>query len=105
MKLKPWKELSIGGIVTEPGNSREVETGTWRIARPIVDPAKCTDCLICWVFCPDDSIPSNGKVRFETELYHCKGCGICAVECPYNAIEMVPEADVILEELKLVEKK
>ncbi|RTZ69925.1 MAG: pyruvate synthase, partial [Aquificaceae bacterium] len=28
MKLKGWKELPIGGIVIEPGNSREVETGT-----------------------------------------------------------------------------
>jgi pyruvate ferredoxin oxidoreductase delta subunit len=22
---------------------------------------------------------------------YCKGCGICAVECPRKAIEMVPE--------------
>jgi len=26
-------------------------------------------------------------------LYHCKGCGICAVECPKDAIVMVEEGE------------
>ena len=29
----------------------------------------------------------------RVELTYCKGCGICAVECPGNAIEMVPEGE------------
>ena len=29
--------------------------------------------------------------RFRINLDYCKGCGICAAECPCGAIEMVPE--------------
>jgi len=28
---------------------------------------------------------------YEINLDYCKGCGICAKECPCGAIEMVPE--------------
>jgi pyruvate ferredoxin oxidoreductase delta subunit len=28
------------------------------------------------------------------DLEYCKGCGICAEECPPNAIRMVREADI-----------
>ena len=31
------------------------------------------------------------KVTFKTEL--CKGCGLCAHECPKKAIDMKPESD------------
>ncbi|MFP3216806.1 MAG: 4Fe-4S binding protein, partial [Vulcanisaeta sp.] len=27
----------------------------------------------------------------EIDYDHCKGCGICAHECPVKAIKMVPE--------------
>ena len=29
--------------------------------------------------------------RYEFNLDHCKGCGICASECPCGAIVMEPE--------------
>ncbi len=29
--------------------------------------------------------------RFHFNYDYCKGCGICAVECPCGAIKMVPE--------------
>jgi len=28
---------------------------------------------------------------YELNYYYCKGCGICAHECPKGAIEMVEE--------------
>jgi Pyruvate/2-oxoacid:ferredoxin oxidoreductase delta subunit len=28
---------------------------------------------------------------FEADLEYCKGCGICAEECPTKAIEMITE--------------
>jgi pyruvate ferredoxin oxidoreductase delta subunit len=31
-------------------------------------------------------------VKYEIVYDYCKGCGICANECPAKAIEMVPEA-------------
>jgi pyruvate ferredoxin oxidoreductase delta subunit len=38
--------------------------------------------MICWVYCPDSAvIVKDGKVQgFDYD--HCKGCGICAHECP-----------------------
>lgn len=30
-------------------------------------------------------------VKYEIDYDYCKGCGICANECPTKAIEMVPE--------------
>jgi len=102
----PWREASPGGVVTTPGNSVAYITGTWRAMRPVRDLDQCTQCLICWIVCPDASITvKDGKVAgFDYD--HCKGCGICAQECPVNikephsvtgemgkVIQMVPESN------------
>ncbi len=85
MKLNP------GGIITEPGSTVKNKTGGWRSLRPVWIKKKCTQCMICWQFCPDDSIPQKDGKRSETNFDYCKGCGICAEECPVKAIEMVQE--------------
>lgn len=73
----------------EPGSSARYETGSWRSSRPEVDPAKCTACGICWLYCPEPSIVKGKPYRIDYR--YCKGCGICAHECPVKAIKMVPE--------------
>ena len=87
------KEPPLGGIILEAGNADSYETGGWRHQKPVLDKEKCTNCLICWVMCPDSAIiVEDGKlVGFDME--HCKGCGICDVECPdkISAIKMVPD--------------
>lgn len=88
--MKSWKEIPIGGVVTEPGSSVEYETGTWRSFRPVVDQEKCTRCMFCWVYCPDGIVRLKDE-KIEIDLKYCKGCGICAEECPRKAIEMVEE--------------
>ncbi len=81
----------MGGLIPTCGNSVEYETGAWRSSRPILDKEKCTHCMFCWLFCPDGSIRvENGKVM-GIDLAHCKGCGICAAECPRKAISMMEE--------------
>ena len=81
-KLPGWKGLPIGGVIEKAGNAEDYETGSWRVNRPILDKNKCTSCLMCWIFCPDTSIiVKDGKVT-GIDLAHCKGCGICARECP-----------------------
>jgi pyruvate ferredoxin oxidoreductase delta subunit len=35
----------------------------------------------------------NEEGFYEVDLYHCKGCGICAKECGKKAINMVEEVE------------
>jgi 2-oxoacid:acceptor oxidoreductase delta subunit (pyruvate/2-ketoisovalerate family) len=52
----------------------------------------CTACDNCYVFCPDAAVtPDRRTGTYAIDLTHCKGCGICAAECPRGAITLVPE--------------
>lgn len=84
-------KLDIGAVITNPGNSKENKTGGWRALRPVWDPEKCKQCMICWSFCPDMTIPQKDGKRLETDFDFCKGCGICKQACPFGAITMEKE--------------
>jgi len=85
-----WTSLPIGAVLVTPGTAEHNKTGTWRLERPILDPKKCTNCLICWIYCPDAAI-LRGPKTVEFNYDYCKGCGICANECPLKAISMAEE--------------
>lgn len=93
--IDTWKaeQFPLGAVIPEAGNSSDYVTGGWRSERPIRDIEKCTNCLICWIFCPDSAIrAADGKLKDDTfNLDHCKGCGVCANECPFDAIRMESE--------------
>ena len=83
-----WQDLTEGLKVFEPATSKTFMTGEWRTQTPVVDPEKCTNCLMCVPYCPDSCITvTNGK-RNDFDLDHCKGCGICMTACPFQAISM-----------------
>lgn len=94
MTKKGPRDIPIGGMITEPGNSRKYRTGEWRTGfRPVWHQEGCVHCLMCWLFCPDTAIEvENGKM-IGIDYDHCKGCGICARECPRKekALEMERE--------------
>jgi Pyruvate/2-oxoacid:ferredoxin oxidoreductase delta subunit len=50
----------------------------------------CTGCDNCVVFCPDVAIRKNQEpYTYDVLDRYCKGCGICALECPRHVITMV----------------
>lgn len=77
--------------VTKTGNSAARHTGNWRTFRPIIDYEKCTDCMICYAYCPESamSVEQDGKVKIDYD--NCKGCMICMTECPLRAISQSRE--------------
>lgn len=89
-KLLSWRELPEGDVL-EGGTAVEFETGDWRTYKPVWFEDRCIHCLTCWIVCPDASVNvADGKfVGFDYK--HCKGCGLCAAECPTKpkSIEMV----------------
>ncbi len=91
MDEKGWKDIPIGGLITDAGNAEKYNTGSWRSFKPVMDKDKCINCLFCWIYCPDSSILiSEGKIS-GIDYKHCKGCGICAKVCPKKCIKMVKE--------------
>ena len=88
-----WKDLEIGSIVIEPGNASQYKTGDWRSQKPIVDTSKCNKCTLCYIFCPEGCIVQTDEGYFVSNPYYCKGCGICAKECPKDVITMIEEEE------------
>ncbi|MDA8323975.1 MAG: NAD(P)-binding protein [Actinomycetota bacterium] len=61
-------------------------------ARRCLSCGNCFECDNCFGVCPDNAVIKLGPgQRYQVDLDYCKGCGICAAECPCGAIEMVPE--------------
>jgi 2-oxoacid:acceptor oxidoreductase delta subunit (pyruvate/2-ketoisovalerate family) len=52
----------------------------------------CDQCDNCYLFCPDIAVVRDqGANRREIDYDYCKGCGICVVECPRNAMVLEEE--------------
>lgn len=102
--MDSWKaeDFPIGASIPEAGNSRDYRTGGWRSEWPYRDKETCTDCLICWIMCPDSAVrvENEGLADDWLNLDHCKGCGVCANECPVEAITMTPEGCELPPEVK-----
>jgi 2-oxoacid:acceptor oxidoreductase delta subunit (pyruvate/2-ketoisovalerate family) len=61
-------------------------------ARRCMSCGNCFECDNCYGMCPDNAVIKLGPGRrFQIDLDYCKGCGICATECPAGAITMVAE--------------
>ncbi len=68
------------------------ETNALFEARRCLSCGNCFECDNCYGVCPDNAVIKLGPgKRFEFNYDFCKGCGLCAAECPCGAIKMVPE--------------
>ena len=76
--------------ISTPAEGVMGKTGFWRTFKPIIDREKCIKCLLCWLYCPEGAIlRTDDDITIDYD--YCKGCGICANECPKKAIKMVLE--------------
>ncbi len=85
------------------GSNRPVEQKIQDEAERCFSCGACNNCGNCWLYCPDVAVketlegkPACNAVRSTAGRYeilydYCKGCGICANECPRNAIDMERE--------------
>ncbi|MCS6935967.1 MAG: NAD(P)-binding protein [Candidatus Bipolaricaulota bacterium] len=73
----------------------EVKAPLW-LEDAIVEAQRCFSCGVCnacdncRVFCPDVAI-SRVNGLYHVNLEYCKGCGICAAECPRGCIDLIEE--------------
>ncbi len=86
-----WRDIEPGGTIEQAGNSHELNTGDWRVKRPLYKPEECKQCLLCVPVCPDSSIVLEEGKMAGIDYEHCKGCGVCEKACPFQAIEMLQE--------------
>jgi Pyruvate/2-oxoacid:ferredoxin oxidoreductase delta subunit len=63
-------------------------------ARRCLSCGSCFGCDNCYGMCPDNAViklEPGGAYAYAFDLDYCKGCGLCAQECPCGAIAMEPE--------------
>lgn len=56
--------------------------------KAVVDENRCTGCNICAIVCPFGAIEKNEEEIAQVNEELCKGCGVCAARCPERAITM-----------------
>jgi 2-oxoacid:acceptor oxidoreductase delta subunit (pyruvate/2-ketoisovalerate family) len=91
--VRPMLELVRRTTTFEEVQHGLDETNALYEARRCLSCGNCFECDNCYGVCPDNAVIKLGPGRrFEFNYDYCKGCGICAQECPCGAIAMVPEA-------------
>jgi len=87
--------------VAERDGTTEIERGLGheRVAAEARRCFSCGDCLACdncWTLCPDLAVLKTRAATADGGSYvfdydYCKGCGLCAEECPSGYIAMIEE--------------
>lgn len=99
--MKPKRDLNFEA----PASMKEIPFGAsfsaghllnpnsgYRTFAPKFDYDQCIHCLMCFVYCPEGAICKDNE-KLTVDMDYCKGCGICAHECPRKCIEMVKEGE------------
>ena len=83
----------VDGVSSGPGDALHGrQKQEWTQAQATNEAERCLSCGTfnlcgeCVQYCPEISIQINDGPEFN--LFHCKGCGICAYECPRGVITM-----------------
>jgi 2-oxoacid:acceptor oxidoreductase delta subunit (pyruvate/2-ketoisovalerate family) len=91
--VRPTLEMARRRATFEEVTHGLDETNALYEARRCLSCGNCFECDNCYGICPDNAVIKLGPGnRFKFNYDFCKGCGLCAQECPCGAIMMVPEA-------------
>jgi len=91
INLRPFKKEYIDSKEKRPIDQKEAV----KAAKRCFQCGKCTFCGRCLVYCPDQALePEPKQKRVIFDYAFCKGCGICAYECPRGAIGFAKEEAV-----------
>lgn len=66
--------------------------------KAVLDTGKCTFCLTCFRCCPHGAIYWEAENKPVISAVACQACGICASECPMDAIQIGGYSDTELKE-------
>ena len=81
----------LPGCVATGASRADVEQAM-REAERCFNCGLCNQCDNCHLFCPDLSIIHDQSAQGRHINYdYCKGCGLCVVECPRNAMTLEEE--------------
>jgi len=83
----------VGEIEIETGLSHQQADAE---AHRCLSCGACMACDNCWTLCPDSAVlkaptPNHAGSPYRFDYDYCKGCGLCANECPCGHIEMLEE--------------
>ncbi len=89
-ELGGWTPVKLRGDFSEviPGLSDQAAAGE---AARCISCGTCIACDTCLIFCPDVAIARVPGGRYSIAYDYCKGCGVCAEECPRSAMRMMEE--------------
>jgi 2-oxoacid:acceptor oxidoreductase delta subunit (pyruvate/2-ketoisovalerate family) len=88
-RLEAARRVSTFDEVTQP---LDEATAVFE-ARRCMSCGNCFECDNCYGVCPDTAVIKLGPgLRYAIDYDYCKGCGVCATECPAGAIRMEPES-------------
>lgn len=98
---RPRNEPPVLPVPERLAGEREIEQGLEPAAAAdeaarCLSCGNCLACDNCWVFCPDFAVLKTQELASDGSHYvfdydFCKGCGVCAAECPTGYIAMVEE--------------
>jgi len=90
--VRPMLEIARRRTTFEEVTKALDDTNALYEARRCLSCGNCFECDNCYGICPDNAVIKLGPgKRFKFNYDYCKGCALCAAECPCGAIKMVPE--------------
>jgi len=89
-QMAGWVPMQIKGDFAEVNPGLSPAAAASEAAR-CISCGTCIACDTCLIFCPDVAIARAEGGRYTIAYDYCKGCGICATECPRAAMRMEEE--------------